>query len=64
MKTALQKVIDRLEHLYDEHDGHTAYQQGVRDCIDICIDELNYERATIKYIADAQRELYEKKDNG
>ena len=64
MKTALQVVINKLEHLYDEHDGHTAHQQGILDCIDICIENLQYERDVVKHIADAQRELYEKKDNG
>ena len=60
MKTALQVVIDRLEDLHDEWDGHTAHQQGILDCIDICIDELDYERATIKYIVDAQKTLLER----
>lgn len=64
MKTALQKVIERLEDLHDKWDGHTAHQQGILDCIDICLEHLQYERETIKHIADAQRELYEKKDNG
>jgi hypothetical protein len=44
MKTPLQNVIERLEDLYAENDGHTAYQQGVLDCIDVCVDNLQYER--------------------
>ena len=60
MKTALQVVIEMLNDLHNANDGHTAYQQGVRDCIDICIDELDYERATIKYIVDAQKTLLER----
>lgn len=44
MKTPLQKVIQSLQDLHDENDGHTAYQQAVSDCCDICRDHLKYEQ--------------------
>jgi hypothetical protein len=60
MKTPLHRVIDILEDLHDEWDGHTAHQQGILDCIDVCVDNLQYERDVIKHLAKAQRELYER----
>lgn len=60
MKTPLQKVIEELQDLHDESDGHTAYQQAVADCCQICQQHLQYERDVIKHIADAQREIYER----
>jgi hypothetical protein len=43
MKTPLQKVIERLKDLHDQNDGHSAYQQAVADCCQICQQYLEYE---------------------
>ena len=60
MKTPLQKVIERLEDEYSVNDGHTGYQEGIKFCIDLCRESLQYERDVIKHVAKAQKELYER----
>ena len=51
MKTPIQKLIEELEMMRDENDGHTAEVQAFTEAIEVA-------EAFIKYEADAMQEKY------